>query len=210
MKAGLLQLLPVPQRRQEDVSINIVTRIPLVSNKDAIIVVVSRLTKMKHYIATTKQLSVKALADLYIQHVFKDYRFPRTVVLDRGPQFISQFWRYLYQRLSSKAKLSSAFYPEIDRQTERSNATIEEYLRAFTNYVQDDQVYQLLLAEFAANNTTSAATGISSFFANLGQDLRMGLEAINPLITPPKLAAKRFAIRMDELNTFLRKQTQLY
>jgi len=67
--------------------------------------------------------------------------------------------------------LSTPFHSETDRQTERMNAIIEQYLRCYISYLQDDWEVWLYLAEFAGNNQASKATGISPFFANHEQDL---------------------------------------
>ena len=64
--------------------------------------------------------------------------------------------------------MSTAFHPQTDGQTERLNQTIDAYLRSFISYEQDDWVSLLPMAEFAYNNSTTNATGISPFYANYG------------------------------------------
>jgi hypothetical protein len=63
-----------------------------------------------------------------------------------------------------------AFYPQTDSQTERMNAVMEQYLWAHVNYLQDDWVEWLPLAEFTVNNQASETMGSSPFFANKGFD----------------------------------------
>ena len=60
------------------------------------------------------------------------------------------------------------YHPEGDGQTERMNQTLEQYLRVYCNYQQDNWSKLLPLAEFAYNNTPSATTGVSPFFTNKG------------------------------------------
>ena len=62
-------------------------------------------------------------------------------------------------------RLSTAFHPYTDGQTERFNVVMEQYLRSYVNYLQDDWNSWLPLAEFAANNHLSEATQLSPFFA---------------------------------------------
>ena len=62
------------------------------------------------------------------------------------------------------------YHPEGDSQTERVNQTLEQYLRIFTNYQQDNWSSLLPLAEFSYNNALNATTGVSLFFANKGYD----------------------------------------
>ena len=64
--------------------------------------------------------------------------------------------------------MSTAFHPETDGQTERTNAILEEYLRAYVNYQQDDWTALLPYAEFTYNNAKQDTTGTSPFYANYG------------------------------------------
>jgi hypothetical protein len=79
----------------------------------------------------------------------------------------------------------------MDGQTERVNSGIEQYLRAFMNFHQNDWVQWLPLAEFAANNVISETTGVSPFFANYGFNPRLGVEPSKPC--PPNLNHAQFS-----------------
>ncbi len=109
---------------------------------------------------------------------------PDTIISDRGTQFTSAFWDELCKQLKIDARLSTAFHPETDGQTENANAVMEQVLRAYTNYQQDDWVSWLPTAQFEANNTTSESTQVSPFLANSGQHPRMGFEPPSDTIQP--------------------------
>ncbi len=109
---------------------------------------------------------------------------PEEIVSDRGLQFASKFWRRLFELLGVDIQLSSVFHPEIDGQTERTNQTLEQYLRYTMNYQQDDWLALLSQAEFAYNNTTHASTGISPFFANYGFHPKFSLKIPGDSINP--------------------------
>ena len=145
---------------------------------DAILVVVDRLTKMRHFTPCQTSCDAEGVARLYIRYIWKLHGLPRTIVSDRGPQFVATFWKHLTRRLDIKNLLSTAYYPETDGQTERMNAILEQYLRAYVAYLQDDWVDWLPLAEFASNSVRSEATGISPFFANYRFHPRMGFEPV--------------------------------
>ena len=87
--------------------------------------------------------------------------------------------------------------PQTDGQTERINASMEEFLRVHVNYLQDDWVQYLSLAEFAANNQASAATGASPFYATSGNnprvDFELDIRVDNPLEAQAQEAARRLA-----------------
>ena len=87
---------------------------------------------------------------------------------DRGLLFTSKFWSLLCYFLDIKKRLSTAFYPQTDDQTERQNSTIKAYLRAFVNFEQNDWARLLPMAEFAYNNARNASTGHTPFELNCG------------------------------------------
>ena len=62
-----------------------------------------------------KTATAKNLAELYTVHCYCHNGLPDSIVSDRGPQFISKFWGTLYSLLQVKCKLSTAYYPEIDK-----------------------------------------------------------------------------------------------
>jgi len=78
--------------------------------------------------------------------------------------------------LGIQTKLSTAYHPQTDGQTERINQELEQYLRVFIDHRQEQWPDWLGMAEFAYNNKIHAATKILPFKANYGQDPRMGFE----------------------------------
>jgi len=83
-------------------------------------------------------------------------------------KFSGEFWESLCKSLGIKGKMSTAYQPQTDGQTERTNQTLEGYLRNFVNYDQNDWYQLLPLAEHAYNNSTTNADGMSPFYANYG------------------------------------------
>ena len=197
-KQVVLEPLSVPEQRWRDISVDFVTGATEVDGKDAICNVVDRLTKERHHIATTN-LDADGLAELFVHHVGKHHGLPRSVISDRGPQFISQSWTHLCSRLGYQAKLSTAYYPKTDGQTERVNGVMEQRLRVYVNYMQDDWIKWLHLAGFVGNNMVSETTKVSSFFTNR----RTGLESTDPPVTPAQIEAESFALKMNELQEYL-------
>lgn len=121
---------------------------------------------------------------------------------DQGPQFVSQFWDHLTRCLKIKSFLSTAYHPETDSQTERWNAILEQYLRAYVSYMQDDWVEWLPLAELAANSTCSKTTKVSLFFANYGFHPVMGFEPVRSRKTAAVQDAEAFTNHMQKINNF--------
>ncbi|KAG0155742.1 hypothetical protein PDIDSM_2915 [Penicillium digitatum] len=206
VRQGILRQLPVPERAWQDISMDFITHLPLSYGYDAILVVVDRLTKMKHFIHCKGTCNAEEAARLYTRHVWKLHGLPNTVVSDRGPQFVAQFWKHLTKRLRITNLLSTAYHPETDGQTERANAVLEQYLRAYVSYLQDDWSEWLPLAEFTANSHYSESTRVSPFYANYGFHPRIGFEPSQPASHPATRDAEKFATRMQELTEYVRAE----
>lgn len=110
---------------------------------------------------------------MFIDNVWELHGLPDSIVSDRGPQFVSEFWNQLCACLQIEPQLSTAFHPETDGQIKRLNAVMEEYLRSYVSYQQDDWVSLLPMAEFTANNHASETTNTSPFFGNYGYHPQM-------------------------------------
>jgi hypothetical protein len=89
------------------------------------------------------------------------------------------------------------------------NAILEQFLRAYVSYLQDDWVDWLLLAEFSANSLSSETTGITPFFANYSFYPRLGIEPHEVPDIPAARRADTFADYMSTILEFLREQTLL-
>ena len=139
LKTGLLQSLPVPSVPWQDMSMNFnVGLLFTPRGNDAIYTFVDRLTKCVHLVPTTVKIDAKASADLYIQNVFRLHGLSTTIVCDRDPRFTAAFFKEVFGKLGTQLCLSTANHPQPDGQTERMNRVVEDILRAFVNYKQDN------------------------------------------------------------------------
>ena len=116
------------------------------------------------------------MARLFLDYVFRLHGLPDTIVSDRGSQFVSAFREHLTYSLGIKRKLSTAYHPQTDGQTERANQDLENYLWQYVSLKLDDWARWLSVAEFAANSAPSATTGISPFHAVYGYKPRMDFD----------------------------------
>ena len=168
-----LKLSKVPEKPQTYLIVDFITKLLLVAEKDAILVVCNRLSKMTHFVATIKGMLAEGLVRLFRDNVWKLHGLPESVVSNRGLQFAAELTKELNQMLGVETKLSTVFHPQTDGQTKRMNQELEQYLRFFIDYKQKDQPEWLASAEFAVNNKTHSATKVSPFMANYGRELRM-------------------------------------
>jgi hypothetical protein len=167
---GLLQPLEIPYRPWTSISMDFITTLPESDGFTQIWVIVDRLTKMAHFIPlkTKEESPVKDLAVIFAKEIWRLHGLPSDIVSDRDTRFTSHFWRELTKHLGIELSMSTAFHPQADGQTERINAILEQYLRHFCGFQQDDWAELLPLAEHAYNTAVSETTKMSPFFANYG------------------------------------------
>ena len=152
-----------------------IIELPSSQGYDAIYVCVDRFTKMAHFISTNSNVTAEQTTDLYLRNVFKNYGLPNDVVLDCGTQFVCKFSRRLLELLDIQGNWSTAYHPESNGQTEQVNQTLEQYLRIYCDFHQDDWSQLLPLAEFTYNNAKNSSTQMSPFYVNYGYHPRTSL-----------------------------------
>jgi hypothetical protein len=168
--AGFLQPLPIPTERWEEISMDLITQLPKSrKGNDCIVVFVDRFSKLMHCTATQTTVTATQLAEIFLREVVRHHGIPKAIISDRDPRFTSIFWRSLWKLMGTKLKMSSAYHPQTDGQTERMNRTLEEILRAFVNREIDDWDLHLVTAEIAINNSVQESTGFTPFYLNSGR-----------------------------------------
>ena len=165
---GKLMSNSIPERPWTHISIDFITKLPLVQGYNSILVVVDRLTKMVHFISTTEKTSAEELARLFRNNVWKLHGLPESIILDRGPQFVAGLMRELNRILEIKSKISMTFHSQTDGQIERVNQKLKQYLRMFIDHRQEQWPDWLGTAEFVYNNKIHSSTKTLPFKANYG------------------------------------------
>jgi hypothetical protein len=175
---GLLQPLEIPTRPWSHVSVDLITGLPVTpSGFDAILVWVDILTKMVHFVPTTKSAGAMDYAKIYVNEIFKHHGVMQKFVSDRGTQFNCDFWRELHGRLGSQLALSTAYHAQTDGQTERANRVLEEMLRHFVGPLMNDWDAKLPMLQFAYNSSYNESIQTVPFM------LYTGLIPLSPLST---------------------------
>jgi len=165
-KYGLLQPLEVPYAAWTSISVDFITELPQSQGHTQIMVVVDRFTNMAHGIGLGTNATAKDVADTFLKEVWKLHRLPSDIVSDMDAKFSGEFWESVCKGLGIKRRMSTAYHPQTDGQTERANQVLEGYLRNFVTYDQND-CYQLLpLAKYAYNNCKARVHKLTPFFAN--------------------------------------------
>jgi len=174
--------------------------LPKSEGYDTILVVIDQLTKMSHFIPCSKDLNARQFANLFMKEIVRLHGLPHDIITDRGTLFTSDLWKEITGKLGIERRLSMAFNPQTDGQTERTNAILEQYLRAYINYQQDDWCGYLPLAEFAYNKGYQETIKNTPFFANYG--INPEYEMIGHLIQ----GGQKKAEEMTQLHESLRAE----
>jgi hypothetical protein len=179
--AGLLQPLQIPQWKWDEIGMDFIVGLPPTrAGYDSIWVVVDRLTKAAHFIPVKTTYNSAVLAELYMSRIVCLHGIPKKIVSDRGTQFTSHFLQQLHEAFGTHLKFSSAYHPQTDSQTERTNQILEDILRACA--LQDKLGWDKTLpyAEFSYNNSYQASLKMSPFQALYGRNYRTPLHWDQP------------------------------
>jgi transposase InsO family protein len=163
-----------PNQPWEEISVDFMGPFTMSGNFDFITVFVDKLTKMVHYVPCNSDITARKFAKIFLDTVVRAHGLPKKVISDRGTQFNSSFTRELFSILGIKANMSTAYHPQTDGQTERVNRDLNQYLRLFVSYRQDDWARWLSLAEIVYNNHAHSSIGMTPFFANYGKHPAFG------------------------------------
>uniref|UniRef100_A0A3P9M115 Gypsy retrotransposon integrase-like protein 1 n=1 Tax=Oryzias latipes TaxID=8090 RepID=A0A3P9M115_ORYLA len=166
--SGLLQPLPVPSRPWSHIAVDFITGLPPSHGHSVILTVIDRFSKAAQFIPLPQLPSASETADVLVNNVFRHHGIPCDIVSDRGPQFTSQVWKAFCSALGATVSLTSGYHPQANGQAERANQELEAALRCLASQNQSDWSKYLVWAEYAHNNHSSTATGMSPFEASLG------------------------------------------
>ncbi|KAJ9537587.1 hypothetical protein OSB04_030320 [Centaurea solstitialis] len=173
---GSLQPLDIPMWKWEELTMDLVTKLPKTARQhDSIWVVVDRLTKSAHFLPVRESYSMDKWAQTYIDEIIKRHGVPLKVISDRDSRFTSKFWAGLQRELGTCVALSTAYHPQTDGQSERTIQTLEDMLRACILEFGGSWDVHLPLVEFSYNNSYHSTIGMAPFEALYGRKCRTPL-----------------------------------
>jgi transposase InsO family protein len=159
---GLLHPLPIPDRPWQHITMDFKSQPKDKHGYDCVWVVIDRLSKQAVSVPCHKTINAEQMAQLFITHIYRYFGPPESIVSDRGPQFISAFWNSFCKILGIKLKLSTAYHPETDGQTEIMNQYMDLRLRPFVNYYQDNWSEYLPMMDYAQLILPHSSLGMMS------------------------------------------------
>lgn len=169
-RQGLLKPLPIPDRKWREIAIDFIEKLPISDGCENIMVIVDRLGKGVIPIPC-KKIDTATVAEKLIRYFIGYHGIPAAITSDRGTQFVNAMWERFCQLMGITRRLSTAYHPETDGQTERMNATLEAYLRMFCDHTQSNWAFLLPMAQLTICSRDAASTGVSPFFLDHGYNV---------------------------------------
>jgi hypothetical protein len=191
---GPLHPLPVPLGRGDSVAIDFVGPLPPDEGYDCIITMTDRIGADVRIIPATTNLTAENLAVLFFNNWYCENGLPLDIVCDRDKLFVSKFWKRLIKLTGVKLKMSSAYHPETDGASERSNKTLNQMLRYHVKRNQKGWVRALPRIRFQIMNSVNASTNFSAFQLHLGRSPRVIPPLIDVAIPPNQNDSEKTAM----------------
>lgn len=176
--AGPLHPLPIPDGHCESVAMDFVGPLPEDEGYNYLLTITDRLGSDIRLVPCKQDLTAEQLAVLFFDHWYCENGLPLDIISDRDKLFVSRFWRALHKLTGVKLKMSTAFHPQTDGASERTNKTVVEAIRFHVDRDQKGWVKALPRVRFAIMNTKNASTGFAPFQLRFGR---------SPRVLPPQL-----------------------
>jgi hypothetical protein len=143
-------------------------------------VVVDKLTKAMHFIPIKTTHKVENIAEIYMKEVARLHGVPKAIVLDKDPNFTSNFWKGLFKGFETNLNLSTMYHPESYGKIESTNRIIEDILRMYVMDQPSKWEDYVHLVEFAYNNGYHASFKMSPFEVLYGRKCNIPVNWDNP------------------------------
>ena len=184
-KQGFLHPLPIPAYPMQHICMDFKEFPKDKHGYDCLFVIIDRLGKDSISIPCHKTIDSRGMAKLFIQWVYRFGHTPESIVSDRGPQFISSFWQEFCRIIGVKIKLSTAYHKETDGQTEIMNRYIDQRLRPFVTFYQDNWSELIPLIDRAQMTLPHSSIGMAPYHLKFGIEPRNSWDWSQPKASTP-------------------------
>jgi hypothetical protein len=157
------------------VSMDFIEGLPSSHAYSIILVVVDHFTQYRHFFPVKHPFTTATIAQIFLDNVVKLHGVPKSIVSDRDKVFTSVFWTELFKLLETDLKLTSAYHPQTDGQTEWVNQCLETFLRCAAQSTPKQRSKWLSLAELWYNTSFHTSLQCSPFKALYGAEKAMGM-----------------------------------
>ena len=203
---GLLHPIEPPKEKFMTYSMDFIGPLPVTKEGyDGVVVIVEMLTKMVVIEKIKMTYRAPKIAEIFFKEIVMKFGIPKKIVSDRDAQFTSIFWRNIFKMTGTELAMSTAYHPQTDGQTERVNQVVEQILRNYINYRQDDWDIFLPAVAYAINTAENQSTGFTPYQMIYGVNTKGPIdfigrdEEVNPTV-------KEFSEQMMKMTTIARDQ----
>jgi hypothetical protein len=175
---GPLHPLPVPDKRFDSVAIDFIGPLPEDDGFNCIVTMTDRLGADIQIAPCNTSMTAEEFAELFFNRWFCENGCPLELITDRDKLFVSRFWRKLMKLSGINHKMSTAFHPQTDGSSERSNKTVIQALRFHVERNQSGWAKALHKVRFDIMNTVNSSTGYTPFMLKSAHSPRL----IPPLV----------------------------
>ena len=160
-ESGRLKPNEVPRERMDSISMDLIVGLPESNGHLMVIVVVERLSKKIFGIPLKATVTAMQLANILYTQIFSEFGIPMQIISDRDSKMTSAIWQNFFKIIGCELTMSYAYHQRFDGQTEVMNRVIEQILRCYINFNQDNWYDLLPYVLSAVNNTTNPGTKLS-------------------------------------------------
>nr|GEY03185.1 retrotransposable element Tf2 [Tanacetum cinerariifolium] len=152
-----------------DLSMDFITGMLVSKGLTVVLVVVDRFSKYAHFAPLPTSFNAHKVAEVFVDTVIKLHGIPKTIVSDRDPIFVGNFWTQLFKLSGTQLNHSTAYHPQLDGQTKLVNGGLEQYLRVMVTDHPTHWVRFLLWAEYCYNTTYHSSIKTTPYQALYGK-----------------------------------------
>jgi hypothetical protein len=118
-----------PARPFQVIGWDLIMDLPKAGELDSVLTIMDQgCTKAAIFVPCAKDIDAEGVAALYVEKVFPHYGIPEQIIFDRDPRFTAKFTKVVCDVLNITQNISTAYHPQMDGQSERTNARVEQYL----------------------------------------------------------------------------------
>ena len=166
--------------------------------------IVNWLTKSTHFLVVRMTFTLEEFCKLYIREIVRLHGVPVSIVSDWDPRFTTQFWKSFQRVMGTQLRMSTAFHPQIDSQSERTIQVLEDMLRACVLDLKGSWEEHLPLVNFAYNNSYQVSIQMVPYEALYGRPYRSSvcwIEVGERSTTSPELISDT-SVKVDLIHFF--------
>jgi hypothetical protein len=214
LRPGLAPITPEHSLPFQTVAMDFITKLPKSGKReyDTILTITDHdCTKAAIVIPCHETITAEGVAFLYLCHVYPRFSIPKKIISDRDTRFTSKFAKGLNKSLDIQSNMSTVYHPQTDGQSERTNQSLEVFIRCYCDEEQDNWHIWLPMVEFTHNQWPNATTKKAPFDLIMGYVPKVEhIKKPSPVPQVEERLAELECVRKIAWDTMLKAQAMLW